>query len=331
MGGGKNYYSTDNVTDIKIGSASGKVNIQWTDPQDTTLDAIVFAAWAGTLVVRKEGSAPTNEKDGIVVTDSKVRDQYKNAPLVDTDVVVGKTYYYGIFPYTDQGVYNNSGENVGTVLVVSISPVFSEASWDDIISACQEKDIPDTWNVGDEKELVLTGAYAQTVVMQIWGKDLDDYADGSGKAPLTFGMKGVTLQAIRMHSSNNIGGWHTSELRRNTLPAIQECFPENVKNAVREITVRYCGMNDTGTVSDKLWVPSAENVGQSAWRATNCPHYPIFTDNASRVKTQYPMYWWLRDIYAYQSSNFLTIQSSGSTYSLAANFSNVNVCFGFCL
>lgn len=266
------------------------------------------------------------------MTDSKVRDQYKNAPLVDTDVVVGKTYYYGIFPYTDQGVYNNSGENVGTVLVVSISPVFSEASWDDIISACQEKDIPDTWNVGDEKELVLTGAYAQTVTMQIWGKDLDDYADGSGKAPLTFGMKGTTSQTILMHNNGDVDSWNESDLRKETLPAILECFPENIKNAVMEISIRYCTKYNTGQTSDKLWVPSAENVGLSSGRATGCPHYPIFTDNASRSKTKYPIYWWLRDRDPDQSDNrFMTIEESGRDYPLSADFMNVKVCFGFSL
>ncbi|HJB29742.1 MAG TPA: hypothetical protein IAA06_13265, partial [Candidatus Blautia faecavium] len=60
VGGGKNSYSTDAVQIIKITGAVGKTAIWWSDPQDTTLDAIVFVKWAGTLVVRKEGSAPIN-------------------------------------------------------------------------------------------------------------------------------------------------------------------------------------------------------------------------------------------------------------------------------
>lgn len=282
VGEGKNYYSTDNVTDIKIGSASGKVNIQWTDPQDTTLDAIVFAAWAGTLVVRKEGSAPINEKDGTVVTDSKVRNQYKNVALVDTDVVVGKTYYYGIFPYTDQEVYNNSAENIAKVLVTTVNPVFSEATWDEVVLACQSRDVPETWNIGDEKDIQLTGTYAQVITMQIWGKNLDDCMDGT-KAPLTFGMKNLMANNFKMDNDGFCAsGYQSTDFRKSIIPQILQGFPEQIQNAMRNIKVLSSKGSSVYTTEEKLTIPSITNVGLG--QISTDHQYPIFTDNSSRVK-----------------------------------------------
>jgi len=62
-------------------------------------------------------------------------------------------------------------------------PVFANNSWENIALACQLGAVPETWAVGDEKEITIDG-WEYTV--NIIGKDHDDYADGSGKAPLTF-------------------------------------------------------------------------------------------------------------------------------------------------
>lgn len=94
---------------IYCNSNQGTVNISWEDPYNrTSLDEFDIGIWAGTLVLRKENSAPENIHDGIVVVDSKTRDQYKY-PNYYTDIIesfdINKTYYYGIFPYTTKNVY----------------------------------------------------------------------------------------------------------------------------------------------------------------------------------------------------------------------------------
>ena len=92
-----------NVSIINFDEAS---KITWTDPEDVTINGGIMASWKGTLVVRKEGSAPTSASDGTVVVNSTVKNQYATAPYVDKGLVNGTTYYYGIFPYTEAIIYN---------------------------------------------------------------------------------------------------------------------------------------------------------------------------------------------------------------------------------
>lgn len=88
-------YDEDNV----------EVDIKWTDPDDIATSEPVTATWAGTVVVRKEGSAPRHRWDGTLITDSTTRNQYSSTALVDNTIVENKTYYYGIFPYDTKGDY----------------------------------------------------------------------------------------------------------------------------------------------------------------------------------------------------------------------------------
>lgn len=75
------------------------INIKWTDPSDINTYEPVPATWAGTVVVRKEGSAPKNVWDGTIVVDSTTKNAYSSTALADNNVNFDTTYYYGIFPY----------------------------------------------------------------------------------------------------------------------------------------------------------------------------------------------------------------------------------------
>ena len=96
----------------------GKMSVElyWSeigDLKDSTGET--YAAWAGTRVVRKEGTAPANENDGVIVTESVVMNQYAEEPYIDSGLE-GKEYYYGLFPYTTDGVF---AEGVFSVAVPS--------------------------------------------------------------------------------------------------------------------------------------------------------------------------------------------------------------------
>ena len=93
-------------TNVAIVNFDKAAKITWTDPDDVVINGGIAATWAGTKVIRKEGSAPTSPTDGIEVVNETTRNQYQNTPVVDTGLTNGVTYYYGIFPYTDIGVYN---------------------------------------------------------------------------------------------------------------------------------------------------------------------------------------------------------------------------------
>lgn len=99
------------VTNIQTLSASGKIYIKWTDPDDIVASDTTIASWAGTLLVRKAGSVPNNRRDGVLVLDSKVKNQYQNEYYCDSGLTDGVTYYYKFFPYSDTYTYTNSTEN----------------------------------------------------------------------------------------------------------------------------------------------------------------------------------------------------------------------------
>ena len=103
-GGGLALTAVSGITTLV---ASGKVYVKWTDPSDRIAAESTLAAWGGTLLVRKAGSAPTSRKDGTVVLDSKTRDAYKTSYFCDSGLTDGTTYYYKFFPYTTQNTYTD--------------------------------------------------------------------------------------------------------------------------------------------------------------------------------------------------------------------------------
>ena len=115
--GGSSGGSTIKVADVSgatVSSYKTTVSLKWTDPSNATLDSVTLAEWAGTLVVRKEGSAPQNKDDGVVVVDNTTKDAYSSTAFEDSGLEYGKTYYYRFFPYTTDGAYT-SGTSVSVV------------------------------------------------------------------------------------------------------------------------------------------------------------------------------------------------------------------------
>lgn len=99
------------VSNIATQVSSGKVYVKWTDPDDLVVAGSTIAAWGGTLLVRKAGSAPTSRRDGTIVLDSKTRDAYKNTYFCDSGLSNGTKYYYKLFPYTTANAYTDSTDD----------------------------------------------------------------------------------------------------------------------------------------------------------------------------------------------------------------------------
>lgn len=100
-----------NVINPSIIVGNSQLTIKWDDPEDTVVDGQLISTWAGTKLVRKAGSYPTNEKDGVVLVDNKVRGAYASSGYVDSGLTNGTTYYYQLFPYNDQGAVNRNEAN----------------------------------------------------------------------------------------------------------------------------------------------------------------------------------------------------------------------------
>ena len=99
------------ASNIKVLTASGKVYVKWTDPEDMVVGDATLATWAGTVLVRKAGSKPTSRRDGTIVLDSKERDKYKAAYFCDSGLTNGVKYFYKLFPYSTSNTYTDSTED----------------------------------------------------------------------------------------------------------------------------------------------------------------------------------------------------------------------------
>ena len=110
------------VSGIATVVSHGKAYFKWTDPDDLVVADSTLAAFAGTLLVRKAGSAPASRRDGTIVLDSKTRNAYQNTYFCDSGLTDGVTYYYKFFTYTTQDAYTDSPENLVEVTPVSVAP-----------------------------------------------------------------------------------------------------------------------------------------------------------------------------------------------------------------
>lgn len=110
------------VSNIATVVSHGKAYFKWTDPSDLVVAESTLAAFAGTILVRKAGSAPVSRRDGTVVLDSKTRNAYQSEYFCDSGLTDGVTYYYKFFTYTTQNVYTDLDENLVTVTPVAIAP-----------------------------------------------------------------------------------------------------------------------------------------------------------------------------------------------------------------
>lgn len=236
----------------------------------------------------------------------------------------------------------NSNSRTQTILIgtqslylPAFATTFADNDWADIISACQSGSVPSTWAVGDSKTMTINGKEYQ---IDIIGKDHDDYADGSGKAPLTFQMHVCYTTIYTMNSSNtNSGGWRGSRLRREDLPAILALMPQEVQDGIREVT-KMSGIGGSTTVeavTDKLFLLSEVEVFGSATYAPadEGTQYAYYSSGGEEVrkKTQngYQMSWWERSPSKAGSSTFSMVGSSGNKTTSSPTTAN-GVPFAFC-
>ena len=88
------------LLDVHIESSSKPyVQLKWSDPPDIDTWEPYPCAWEGTVIIRKEDSAPLHRWDGEKVVLNKTRDKYKTKGYKDENIKMGRTYYYGFFPY----------------------------------------------------------------------------------------------------------------------------------------------------------------------------------------------------------------------------------------
>ena len=111
-------YPSDNVIEFHAEANQEQIILRWEDPGDTTVDNITLAVWAGTKIVRKIGSFPDTDTDGVLVVDSTIRNEYLEDGFLDEGCNKGNTYCYQAFPYSTRGVVNRNVINRAEVAFI---------------------------------------------------------------------------------------------------------------------------------------------------------------------------------------------------------------------
>lgn len=216
------------------------------------------------------------------------------------------------------------------------SKPFDQLTWDQVIASTKTGKYK-TFTVGDMKELDL--GTEGTVHMQIVGIDVDDLADGSGKAPLTLISKELLTTKHRMNETNtNTGGWEASEMRTYLRGTVKLLIPSNVATQIKEVkkySYRPDGNIANAETTDDVWIPSRREVNLTNAKETSGPVYSsLFSDNTSRIKTKTgatsASIWWLRSAADSGDNDFNGVSSSGSNSHYGAS-NRYFVALGFCL
>lgn len=101
------------TTNIQAVGGDKQVELTWQDPEDVLIEGETVVKWKSTAVVRKQGSMPKNDEDGVLITRSSVRNQYRNTPFVDTNGLENdKEYFYGIFPQSEDEIVTVSEKEI---------------------------------------------------------------------------------------------------------------------------------------------------------------------------------------------------------------------------
>ncbi|MCI6016115.1 MAG: DUF6273 domain-containing protein [Dysosmobacter sp.] len=211
---------------------------------------------------------------------------------------------------------------------------FADNDWATIIDACHKNKVPATWVVGNQKTMTINGT---DYPIDIIGKNHDDYADGSGKAPLTFQLHDCYGETKNMNSSNiNSGGWTSCAMRSTHLPAILALMPTEVQNGIREVNKMTSAGSQSATINttaDKLFLLSEIEIfgGVSYSKSGEGTQYDYYKAGNSRVKNYNgrAYYWWERSPIGSDSTRFCGVGSNGyADYNYASRARGV--AFAFC-
>ena len=215
--------------------------------------------------------------------------------------------------------------------------------WATIITKIDNGTYRSAYKIGNYKPLDLGSE--GIINMQIAGFDVDDLADGSGKAPITFIGKEILNTIRRMNpylvtnmdltyreGTGTVGGWEKCEMRAYLKESIKPLISDVVRNRIAEVTKTQNAFDiqekvREQTTIDDVWIPSSVDVCFS-------PHLykALFPDVESRKKRKvgatFDLTWWLRD--AYTSSRYRAITMDGICGADNTNLMDA-ISIGFCL
>lgn len=212
----------------------------------------------------------------------------------------------------------------------------SQYSWEEIASVVDSGKAAELFDIGDEKEFELyTGEKTTAVIL---GFDHDDKADGSGKAGITFGLKGIPDGWFEMNEDcTNEGGWVSCKMRNVYMQRFFKLLPGDLSGVIKPVTKKTSeggGSSSIDKTRDTLFLFSEIEVfGEREYSHDGeGEQYPYFVKEENRVKCRgrSANFWWLRSPIASYGSGFCYVFSYGGVDGYSA-LSSRGAVFGFCI
>lgn len=326
--GGGTTVTPKPVNNPTIENANASVIIKWQDPENTVINGSTFSTWAGTKLIMKESGYPANADDGTLVVDNTTRDKYKTTGYTVTGLTNGKQYYFALFPYSTDGVYNYDAGNrlLGEPEDLKIV-TFADGTDDEIEKMIEAHyagkiNIGDYWAVGDKRTIhhnamAATGVNeshkANDYVYVIIGIEHDDLVtpvNGKTKAAITIQTERMLYLDTTTEYNNsydighecgqmniadsNSGGWEGCERRRWCNTVYKECLPTYIQNMMKQVEKLTSAGSQSSTIktsNDYAFLPSEIEIFSSRKYsfAEGGKQYQYFK-NATANRYKYPRY-----------------------------------------
>lgn len=349
-GGGATITPPKPVNNPTVENANASVIIKWQDPENTVISGSTTSTWAGTKLVMKETGYPANPDDGILVVDNTVRDKYKTTGYTVTGLTNGKKYYFTLFPYSTDGIYNYDagnrllGEPEGLKIVTFTDGTDAEITKMIEAHYAGKINIGDYWAVGDKRTIhhnamSATGVseshkandYAY-VIIGIEHDDLVTPINGKTKAAITIQTERMLyLDTTTKYNSSydtshecgymnslrtNDGGWQDCERRIWCNEVYKKCLPTYIQNMMKQVKKKTSG----GSSNDYAFLPSEiEIFGSTTYSfAGEGKQYQYFK-NATANRYKKPRhgsdyvsgYYWERSPFSSGSNSFCRVSLDG--------------------
>lgn len=333
-----NYEWTDGTTAAKevvwnIGKAVpvltvSPASVELTSDSDTKTSAVTYNG-DGTLSVQSQSSGiATATISGTTVT-------IKGVSTGDTTVTVNAS-----------AGANYQAKSASISVSADIEPVgvsFATDSWETIAAVAENGTASQFYSIGDTKNITISGV--GTITLEI--ADFDhDYLSGStsaSKAGISMITRDLLPTARQMNSSNtNVGGFPASALYDYLNGTILNGLPSDLRSALKT-TYKWYGTGNNTTNGQwhgyKVWIPlEYEMFGTTTYAPAtehttgNARKYPIFTDNASRIKRMNngsgsAQWYWEASPSASNTAGFCAVGSDGAASGNGA-YGTCGVCFG---
>lgn len=278
-------------------------------------------------------------KIGGVGVNARINELFQSASNGKTliaSAITGKN-----IPTSPTDTYQKMTDNINmlSALDIPVGTPLSSCTWGQINTISNLGIASGYFSIGDTKDIVVNG---ETITMQIYGFNHDNKTDGTGKAGITFGMKNSMTTTRQINPTDtNIGGWTSSAMRSWITGTLLGQLPSDLLAVIKPVNKLSSAGKKSATISttsDKVFLFSEiECLGTATYSFSGeGSKYPIFTNDASRVKklangTGGFKHWYTRSPSKNWPYGFCEFNVLGATDNVTYASIDGGVVFGFCV